>query len=110
MKKLQKHLKQIITIIIMVITFSQVAFATSFQNLKLYSGTINLMRDATTALMVGAPIVCALCILFFQIRKSAADQQEQQIWSKRTKTAIISCVIAFGASGIVNLLATYYSG
>lgn len=99
-----------ITIISALAITKTVCFAGGLQSLKLYTGTINLINDATTAFMVILPIACGLCILIFQLIKGAADQNEQQIWAKRTKVAIIACAIGMGASGIVNLLVSYYGG
>ena len=107
MKKIRKV---ILLITALIMTIQSKVLATGVQSLKLYSGTLNLLRDATTALMIIVPVACGLCILFFQFRKSVADTQEQPMWSKRTKVAIISLIIGFSASGIVNLIATYYSG
>lgn len=107
MKKIRKV---ILLMTALIMTIQSKVFATGVQSLKLYSGTLNLLRDATTALMIIVPVACGLCILFFQFRKSVADTQEQPMWSKRTKVAIISLIIGFSASGIVNLIATYYSG
>lgn len=107
MKKIRKV---ILLMTALIMTIQSKVLATGVQSLKLYSGTLNLLRDATTALMIIVPVACGLCILFFQFRKSVADTQEQPMWSKRTKVAIISLIIGFSASGIVNLIATYYSG
>lgn len=108
---MKKYLKNVLIFIaVLILLNTNAIFASGVQSLKLYSGTLNLLRDATTALMIIVPVACGLCILFFQFRKSMADTQEQPMWSKRTKVAIISLVIGFSASGIVNLIATYYSG
>lgn len=107
MKKIRKI---ILLMTALIMTIQSKVLATGVQSLKLYSGTLNLLRDLTTALMIIVPVACGLCILFFQFRKSVADTQEQPMWSKRTKVAIISLIIGFSASGIVNLIATYYSG
>ena len=107
MKKIRKV---ILLMTALIMTIQSKVLATGVQSLKIYSGTLNLLRDATTALMIIVPVSCGLCILFFQWRKSVADTQEQPMWSKRTKVAIISLIIGFSASGIVNLITTYYSG
>ena len=107
MKKIRKI---ILLMTALIMTIQSKVLATGVQSLKLYSGTLNFLRDLTSALLIIMPVACGLCILFFQFRKSVADTQEQPMWSKRTKVAIISLIIGFSASGIVNLFATYYSG
>ena len=108
---MKKQIKKLILLIFMASMFnSNLLLATGIQNLKLYTGSLNLLRDATTALMVIVPVACGLCILYFQFQKSLADIPDQPRWSKRTKIAIISLIFGFSASGIVNLFATYFSG
>ena len=71
---MKKYIKKIIimTIIIMIL-LSNVIFAMS--SLKLYTGTLQLLRDATTLLMVIIPVLCGLCILIFQAMKGMSDAQ-----------------------------------
>ena len=69
-----------------------------------------MLRDATSVLLVALPTVVGLLLIYFNAMKSAAEQQEQQVWSKRMKIAIISLVVGETASGIVNAISSYYSG
>lgn len=106
---MKKFIITINSFMFFVFCFAINTFGSGVQSMKLYTGTVALLRDATTALMVIISIVCGLAILFFQIMKGLADQQEQQIWGKRTKNAIISGIIGMSASGIVALITSYYS-
>lgn len=113
MKKRMNFLKPIktgILTIIMCILFSLPLYAVSIQDIKLVQGTMNLLNDATSILLGALPIVVGLLLIYFNIRKSACEQQEQQVWSKRMKTAIICLVIGETASGIIALFTSYYSG
>ena len=107
MKKIRKV---ILLMTALIMTIQSKVLATGVQSLKLFSGTLNLLRDATTALMIIFPVSCGLCILIFQIKKSMADTQDQPMWTKRTKAAIKALIFGFSASSIVNLITTYYSG
>lgn len=113
MKKIMNFLKPIktgILTIIMCILFSLPLYANNILNTKLVQGIMNMLRDATSVLLVALPTVVGLLLIYFNLRKSACEQQEQQIWSKRMKTAIISLVVGETASGIVNLITSYVSG
>jgi len=44
---------------------------------KLATGTQNLIQDTTTWLMIIAPIAAGLLILYFCIRRGAADEMDQ---------------------------------
>ena len=105
-----KTIKTGILTIIMCIVYSLPLYADSIQGIKLYQGTMNLLRDATSIALVVLPTVVGLLLIYFNIRKSACEQQEQQVWSKRMKTAIIALVIGETASSIVTLITSYYSG
>lgn len=78
-------------------------------NSTLVTGTQNLLNDITTVLLVLVPIVGAICIIVFSIMRSQADEQDKKMWTGRIKTALISTIIAFCASGIVNLVVSYYA-
>ncbi len=79
------------------------------QNSKLVTGTEALLNDVTTWLMVLAPIVGGLLIIYFFIRRSGADEQDQKRWNNRITTAIVSVIGAVLGSAIINLIIGYYS-
>ena len=48
---------------------------------KIVTGTEKLIGDVTTWLMVLAPIVAGMLIIYFCIRRSAADEMDQKKWN-----------------------------
>jgi hypothetical protein len=67
------------------------------------TGTERLIGDVTTWLMVLAPIVAGLLIIYFCIRRSAADEMDQKKWNTRIIAAIVSCIGAIIGSATLNL-------
>ena len=65
-------------------------------------------KDATTWLMVLAPVVAGLLIIYFCIRRSAADEMDQKKWNNRIVVAIVSCIGAVLGSATLNIIISYY--
>lgn len=80
----------------------------SVQNSKLVKGTEKLINDITTWLMIFAPVVAGVLIIYFFIRRSAADDMDQKKWNNRIVVAIVSCIGAVIASATLNLIIGYY--
>lgn len=55
------------------------AHAAGIQGSQIVQGTERLIGDATTWLMVLAPVVAGLLIIYFCIRRSAADEMDQSV-------------------------------
>ncbi|WP_156946396.1 Mbov_0395 family pilin-like conjugal transfer protein [Desulfitibacter alkalitolerans] len=91
------------------IMFSTNAYATDIKNSQLAKGTEALINDVTIWLMILAPIVSALFIIYFFIRRSAADEMDQKKWNNRIVVAIVSCIGAVLASATLNLIIGYYT-
>lgn len=75
---------------------------------KIVKGTEKLISDVTTWLMVLAPVVSGLLIIYFCIRRSAADEMDQKKWNNRIVVAIVSCIGAVLGSATLNLILGYY--
>jgi uncharacterized BrkB/YihY/UPF0761 family membrane protein len=73
------------------------------------TGTEKLIGDVTTWLMILAPIVAGLLIIYFCIRRSAADEMDQKKWNTRIIAAIVSCIGAIVGSATLNLIIGYYN-
>ena len=86
----------------------QNVYADDIGNSKLATGTEALITDMTTWLMVIAPIVGGLLVIYFFIRRSGSDEQDQKRWNNRITTAIISTIGAVLGSAIINLISGYY--
>ena len=83
-------------------------YADDVQNSKIVKGTEKLIGDVTTWLMVLAPVVSGLLIIYFFIRRSAADEMDQKKWNNRIVVAIVSCIGAVLSSATLNLIVGYY--
>jgi ABC-type molybdate transport system permease subunit len=87
---------------------SMPAYASGIGGSKVVTGTEKLIGDVTTWLMVLAPIVAGLLIIYFCIRRSAADEMDQKKWNTRIIAAIVSCIGAILGSATLNLIIGYY--
>lgn len=83
-------------------------YATSISNSKIAKGTEKLINDATTWLMIIAPVVAGLLIIYFCIRRGAADEMDQKKWNNRIMVAVVSCIGAVLGSATLNLIIGYY--
>jgi len=59
--------------------------------------------------MILAPIVGVVLIIYFFIRRSAADEMDKKKWNNRITTAIISVIGAVLTAATLNLIIGYYS-
>ena len=87
---------------------STVAYAAGIGDSQIAKGTEKLIQDATTWLMVLAPVVAGLLIIYFCIRRSAADEMDQKKWNNRIVVAIVSCIGAVLGSATLNIIIGYY--
>jgi len=86
----------------------RIAFAANVGDSVLATGTKALVSDLTTWLMILAPTVTVLLVVYYLIRKSASDEMDAKKWNSRITVALISCIGAVLASAIVSLLIGYY--
>ena len=84
------------------------AYADDIKDSQIVKGTEKLIGDVTTWLMVLAPVVSGLLIIYFFIRRSAADEVDQKKWNNRIVVAIVSCIGAVLGSATLNLIVGYY--
>lgn len=96
-----------LTLVVMVMTSSPV-LADSVQDSQIVKGTEELIKDLTTWLMILAPIVGVLLIIYFFIRRSAADEMDQKKWNNRITTVVVSVIGAVLASATLSLVISYY--
>ncbi|MFU1794198.1 Mbov_0395 family pilin-like conjugal transfer protein [Paenibacillus azoreducens] len=87
---------------------TQPANAADIQNSKIVKGTEKLIGDVTTWLMILAPVVSGLLIIYFCIRRSAADEMDQKKWNNRIIVAVVSCIGAVLGSATLNVIIGYY--
>ena len=112
-KKASKTVKQKLAVLyfsaMAVLIPLQQAFATSVSSSKLATGTVKLIGDVTTWLMVLAPVAAGLLVIYFCIRRSAADEMDHKKWSNRIVVAVVSCIGAILGSATLNLILGYYA-
>jgi len=110
-KKVKKYLKNSIIMVLTVVTmlFMSVNVFAGINNSKLVTGTQDLIKDVTTWLLVLAPVVTILLVIYFCIRRSAADEMDQKKWNNRIITAIVSGVGAVMASALINVITGYFA-
>jgi len=89
-------------------TASMTVFASDINSSTIVTGTEKLIGDVTTWLMVLAPIAAGLFIIYFCIRRSAADEMDQKKWNTRIIAAVVSCIGAILGSATLNLIIGYY--
>lgn len=85
-------------------------YATGIGGSQIAKGTEKLIQDATTWLMILAPVAAGLLIIYFCIRRSAADEMDQKKWNNRIIVAVVSCIGAVLGSATLNLIIGYYTG
>lgn len=83
-------------------------YASGIAESKLAKGTEKLIQDATTWLMILAPVAAGLLIIYFCIRRSAADEMDQKKWNNRIVVAVVSCIGAVIGSATLNIIIGYY--
>ena len=84
------------------------AYAADVQSSQIVQGTEQLIGDLTTWLMVLAPVVSGLLIIYFCIRRGMADEMDQNKWNNRIVVAVVSCIGAVLGSATLNLILGYY--
>ena len=83
-------------------------YATDIGSSKLATGTEKLVGDATTWLLVIAPAVTVVAVIYYFIRKAMSDEMDHKKWNTRISTAVISCIGVVTASIIIKVIMAYY--
>ncbi|MGL5434546.1 MAG: Mbov_0395 family pilin-like conjugal transfer protein [Lachnospiraceae bacterium] len=112
MKKRVKCIRRKAGLMMLAIYFtlqsSMTAYATGIGTSKIATGTTKLIQDASTWLLVLAPIVAGMLIIYFCIRRAAADEMDVKKWNNRIGAAIVSCIGAVLGSATLNVIIGYY--
>lgn len=103
-----KKLSAVMLSAFFMLTAAMPAYAAGVNDSQIVKGTEKLIGDVTTWLMVLAPVVAGLLIIYFCIRRSAADEMDTKKWNNRIVVAIISCIGAILGSATLNLIIGYY--
>jgi MFS family permease len=109
MKNLIKKAQLIISTAFIFMLNSGLTFAANpIMSSKIFTGTEKLIKDATLALTVLAPIVGVVLWIYFNVRKGAADEMDHKKWDNRKTIVIVSVILAVLGSTIINLAISYY--
>ena len=103
----EKLKKAILTVTAVTLTLTQ-SVSADIAGSKIATGTVKLVSDATSWLLVIAPSVSVLLIIYYLIRKGMSDEMEHRKWNSRIVVTIISCIGAVVASVLINVLVGYY--
>ena len=106
--KVKKKLVMLACIINVTFITRMPVLAAGVSDSKIAKGTEKLIQDVTTWLMVLAPVVAGVLIIYFCIRRSAADEMDQKKWNNRIVAAVVSCIGAVLGSATLNLIIGYY--
>lgn len=106
--KISNKLKCITLFILFAVVNNKIALASGLQNFKLFTGSERLLTDLTTGGLYVIPILTILSVIWFQGHKMVAEQNEQQMWTKRTKIALAAGIFALTIDGTFNFLLSYY--
>ena len=109
---IEKTKEKILLTLVSVYTVSMISTpvyaADGVSNSQIVKGTEKLINDTTAWLMILAPVLAGLLIIYFCIRRSAADEMDQKKWNNRIVVAIVSCIGAVLGSATLNLIVGYY--
>ena len=84
------------------------AFAAGIGSSTLATGTEKLINDVTSWLLIVAPLVTVVAVIYYLIRKTVSDEIDHKKWNTRISTAIICCIGVVVASVIIKLIVSYY--
>ena len=78
------------------------------QDSTIYKGTVSLINDVSSALLIILPLSAAAILAYLAVRKMGAEEQETPVWKKRMWGVGIAFIVGITASGIVSLVSGYY--
>lgn len=80
----------------------------SFGNSSFAKGTINLINDVSTYLMIIGPIAGTMAAGYFLIRRAMADETDGKMWMKRVFIAGGCGIGVLLVGGIITMVTGYY--
>lgn len=105
----KKAVAAVCSLSVMLMSAVPASAAGNLQDSEIVKGTEKLIGDVTTWLMVLAPVVAGMLIIYFCIRRAAADEVDQKKWNNRIVVAVVSCIGAVLGSALLNLILGYYA-
>lgn len=92
--------------VFLLVMFRSTAYAV--ENTKVVTGTKRLLDDLSKVLIIVGIPVGIVCIGYFGLRMSAADEQDKKGWKNRILVAIIGTIIVVSSGAILKALVSYY--
>lgn len=86
----------------------ETVFAGNLKSSQFYKGTEKLLKDLSSAILILAPIVTVIVVMYCFIRKGAADEMDFKKWQTRITTSIVCGILAVTAAALINMFASYY--
>ena len=108
MKKIAKRISAFVSTALFVFLTAQPVFAGAIGSSKVATGTEQLVKDATSWLLIVAPLVTVVAVIYYLIRKTISDEMDHKKWNSRISTAIVCCIGVVAASLIINVIIGYY--
>lgn len=82
--------------------------AGNFGSSVIATGTQNLLNDILSWLYLVIPILGALFVAYFCVRRAGADEQDKKQYTNRIITAVVSTVIGLIANSVISLVVGYF--
>lgn len=109
MNKCKKSIFTVILIVMLLNVLTTCVFASPVSDSDLAKGTEALVADLTVWAIILCVAVAGVAAVYFFIRKSMADEQDQVRWNKRIVTAIVCGVGGSVITGVISLILSYYT-
>ncbi|MDL2225560.1 hypothetical protein LJC20_05120 [Eubacteriales bacterium OttesenSCG-928-M02] len=84
------------------------AFAESLDDTVFGQGIKNLINDVVRWLQILAPVLGGVLLIYFFIRKAAADEMDAKKYNQRISTTLICVVAVEVTTVVVNLIVGYF--
>ena len=102
-------IKGLVSTLVFMGLYTQTVLAETIQDSKFVQGTVKLLEDGTTGLLIIAPVAMIIAVVWCFIRKGMSDEMDHKKWNSRIATAFVCGIGAVSASILVKLLMGYYS-
>lgn len=80
----------------------------NLQSSIFYTGLMKLLADAGVAIAIISPVVGGICAGYFFARRSAADEMDNKMWSKRINIAVISGIAGALGGTLIKVVGSYF--
>lgn len=106
--RIKNKIRSMIGLLTIMFFNANVAMATKLENSRAITGTKELLQDGSKVLLILAPLSGACFIGYYYMRRQGADETDDKKWTNKIKIAIGATVGVVLASGMLNVLISYY--